>query len=61
VKGRWPAPRIEVRCDECKKPLQRAAAVRVNGKFLHAGPRCFGAAMAKQRAQLDLLLESLKL
>jgi hypothetical protein len=61
MKGRrWPSlPRVDVVCGHCKKPLQRSAAVKMNGAYYHPHP-CFGRALAEQRAQLDLLTAGLK-
>jgi hypothetical protein len=55
MKGRWPAPRVDVRCDHCKKPLQRSAAVALNKRWYHPAP-CFGRALTLNRSQLELAM-----
>jgi hypothetical protein len=57
---RWPSlPRVDVVCGHCKKPLQRSAAVGMNGKHYHPHP-CFGLSLQESRAQLDLALRAVK-
>jgi len=56
VKRRWPVPRGEVQCKECRKPVPRVAAVRLDGAWPHP-VRCFAAALSRSKAQLDLQVQ----
>jgi hypothetical protein len=56
---RWSLPRVDVKCERCKKPLQRAAAVSMNGHFYHPHP-CFGLSLKDMRAQMDLAIDGRK-